>query len=127
MPGNTFPDTFETLNTVRKLGTARCSLIELPSQALVQFKQLVYLDARNNNITSIDPTLIDFFETQKVKEIYLDGNKVGYSEGSKTPAEFKLKLERKFWYLKRQMSEFTEDFLSLYFYSQSKGDRALCG
>ena len=36
---------------------------------------MVYLDARNNNITSIDPTLIDFFKTQKVKEIYLDGNK----------------------------------------------------
>ena len=74
MPDNTFPEKFETLTTIRFLGIARCSLTELPSKVLVQLKQLHHLDARNNNITSIDPTLIDFFKTQKVNQIYLDGN-----------------------------------------------------
>ena len=75
MPDHAFPDKFETLTTVRELGVSRCSLTELLSRTVVQMKQLAYLDARNNNITSIDPTLIDFFKTLKVKEIYLDGNK----------------------------------------------------
>lgn len=65
-----FPESFVSLGkTVIYLGIARCKLLTLPS-ALSEFKLLKYIDARNNNISSIDILF------NKNVDQYFDGNPV---------------------------------------------------
>eukprot|EP00942_MAST-04A_sp_MAST-4A-sp1_P005917 g5917.t1 len=74
--GNTikvFPD--ELLkNQLRDLGIGRCGLLILPSY-LSNFKKLIYLDARDNNITQVDDNLKALVETNSM-ESYFSGNPV---------------------------------------------------
>ena len=80
--GNTlerFPD--ESLQDhLQFLGVARCCLTSLPSY-LSQFKRLVYLDARDNNITSVDASFKSLI-TSNDMESYFSGNMVCKDDNS---------------------------------------------
>ncbi len=72
-PLKEFPD--ESLKAkLLKLGISGCNLKSLPSY-LSEFKELRYLDARDNNITMVDEDLKKLLETNKV-ESYFSGNAV---------------------------------------------------
>jgi Leucine-rich repeat (LRR) protein len=75
IPRKTFPKDFETLSTLRYLGVARTGLKEVPSETLMKFNNLRYLDARDNNISAVDDSLTRYLKAQKVNEIYFGGNK----------------------------------------------------
>eukprot|EP00942_MAST-04A_sp_MAST-4A-sp1_P001683 g1683.t1 len=61
-------------NTLAYLGVARCSLKSLPSY-LLQFKNLKYLDARDNDISFINDDLKNMLKKNSV-ESYFSGNPV---------------------------------------------------
>ena len=72
-PLEKFPD--ESLKAkLIDLGISGCNLKSLPSY-LSEFKELRYLDARDNNITMVDDDLKKLLETNKV-ESYFSGNAV---------------------------------------------------
>eukprot|EP00942_MAST-04A_sp_MAST-4A-sp1_P000690 g690.t1 len=54
------------------LGIARCNLKSIPSY-LSEFQKLKYIDARDNNISSIDSKLKDLVENNQI-ESYFSGN-----------------------------------------------------
>ena len=56
------------------LGISRCNLKSLPLY-LSGFKRLAYLDARDNNITTIDDSLKELIATNHI-ESYFSGNEV---------------------------------------------------
>ena len=66
-----FPDYSLKTNLV-KLGISRCQLRSLPSY-LSEFSNLLYLDARNNNITAVDADLKVLIERNGI-EAYFSGN-----------------------------------------------------
>ena len=68
-----FPDT-SLKETLQYLGVARCHLRTLPSY-LAEFKHLIYLDARNNNISTVSDDLKMLINTNQV-ESYFSGNTV---------------------------------------------------
>ena len=74
--GNTvrsFPD--ESLkDTVVSLGVARCSLLSIPVY-ISNFRKLIYLDARDNNITKVDDSLKSLIKENNI-ENYFTGNEV---------------------------------------------------
>ena len=74
-----FPDQ-SLKNQLGYLAVARCQLKSLPSY-LSEFKQLVFLDARGNNITNVDDNLKLLMERNGV-ETYFAGNDVCSTDGS---------------------------------------------
>eukprot|EP00944_MAST-04C_sp_MAST-4C-sp1_P007259 g7259.t1 len=68
-----FPDA-SLKETVQYLGIARCHLKQLPL-FLAEFKHLMYLDARNNNISEVNDELKMLIRTNPV-ESYFSGNAV---------------------------------------------------
>eukprot|EP00942_MAST-04A_sp_MAST-4A-sp1_P007962 g7962.t1 len=69
-----FPSKFHTFQTtIQYLGIARCGLKEL-QQHLESFEKLVYLDARNNSITSISPEIKQMIKDTIDFESYFSGN-----------------------------------------------------
>ncbi len=71
--GMAFPDK-SLMGTLQYLGVARCNLKKLPSY-LVAFKHLKYLDARDNNISSVSNDLKALITRNQV-ESYFSGNMV---------------------------------------------------
>ena len=67
-------------NTVQDLGVARCNLHALPLY-LSEFKVLVYFDARNNNISTVDSDLKVLIKSNKI-ESYFSNNVVCKSDKS---------------------------------------------
>lgn len=74
-----FPDQ-ALKNQLGYLAVARCQLKSLPSY-LSEFKQLVFLDARGNNITNVDDNLKLLMERNGV-ETYFAGNDVCSTDSS---------------------------------------------
>jgi hypothetical protein len=96
-----FPETFSTLKkTVTTLGVARCDLLSLPS-AINQFDKLIYIDARNNSISSND---IEFSNT--VKEKYFSGNPVCENNNVDLVCE---KLCTEYCYSRHHKNKFCDD------------------
>jgi hypothetical protein len=74
-----FPD--ESLKDhLQDLGVARCRLTSLPAY-LSKFKRMVYLDARDNNITSVDASLKSLIKANDI-ESYFSGNTVCKDDNS---------------------------------------------
>eukprot|EP00942_MAST-04A_sp_MAST-4A-sp1_P013016 g13016.t1 len=73
--GNVFPTQFETLHTVlRGIGVAQCKLKNFPTY-LDTFTLIRYIDARDNNISSIPKNIENWFESKgESLELYLSGN-----------------------------------------------------
>jgi len=85
---NTFPDNFDTLNdNLLDMYIAQCHIYTLPSY-LSTFKFLEYFDARDNNISVVDPTFQSIFyddENDKSKrndnrQAYFSGNPVCHTD-----------------------------------------------
>ena len=75
-----FPSKFHTFQTtLQYLGVARCGFKEL-QQHLESFDNLKYLDARNNNITSISPEIKQMIKDTIDFESYFSGNPVCQSD-----------------------------------------------
>ena len=84
--GNTirsFPDK-SLKDTLIKLGVARCNLLSIPAY-ISDFRKLIYLDARDNNITKVDDSLQSLIEENNV-ENYFTGNQVCNSDQSASEA-----------------------------------------
>ena len=74
-----FPD--ESLkHTLQYLGFARCNLNSIPSY-LSEFGKLLYLDARDNNITKVGGDIKKLIETNGI-ESYFSGNQVCSTDSS---------------------------------------------
>eukprot|EP00944_MAST-04C_sp_MAST-4C-sp1_P013304 g13304.t1 len=68
-----FPDV-SLKETVQYVGVARCHLKQLPL-FLAEFKHLIYLDVRDNNISTVNDDLKKLIKTNQV-ESYFSGNPV---------------------------------------------------
>eukprot|EP00944_MAST-04C_sp_MAST-4C-sp1_P009750 g9750.t1 len=85
MPNNNIINIKTLALTLDTLGLARCGLKLLPAY-LKEFKYLQYLDARNNNLTSISKDFFDWITDKKV-ETHFSGNGILCSEMANTGYE----------------------------------------
>ena len=70
----------KNLKNILKLDIARCKLIDVPL-AVSQYRDLRYLDARDNNITTVEDDLKALIEKNNVKA-YFSGNAVCNEDSS---------------------------------------------
>ena len=73
------PSKFDSFSkTVVRLSNARCGLISL--SGLEEFERLIYLDARNNSISSISENMKNMMKSKTQFESYFSGNPLCYKK-----------------------------------------------